>query len=215
MKTVTFVPIKLHSQKITNMIFLPIAGRPLCWHLCNTLLKIKSIDEVYVFCSEDNVLNYLPDGIRFLKMDKSFEGDSATELDIYREFIKQVDADLYILAHATSPFIKESSIEDALYHVLSGEYDSAFSAKRVQTFAWFQGMPINYDLNDVPRTQDMEPVWVETSAFVIFLKEVFTIHNRRTGFKPYIREVAGLESIDIDNESDYELACKLSKIERI
>ena len=118
-----------------------------------------------------------------------------------------------ILAHTTSPFIKVSSIENALNHIINGENDSAFSAQRIQTFAWYQGKPINYDLNDVPRTQDMEPVWVETSAFFMFRKEIFTVHGRRIGFNPYIQEVAGMEAIDIDEKKDYDMALKLYEVE--
>ena len=122
---------------------------------------------------------------------------------------------MYVLAHTTSPFIKVSSIENALSHILSGENDSAFSAERIQTFAWYRGKTINYDLNDVPRTQDLEPIWVETSAFFMFKKEIFTVHNRRIGFNPYIQEVSGIEAVDIDEPKDYELACKLAEAEEI
>ena len=135
--------------------------------------------------------------------------------DIYRSFINEVDSDVYVLAHTTSPFIKTTSIENALSHILSGEYDSAFSAERVQTFAWYDGKPINYDLNDVPRTQDLEPVWIETSAFFMFKKEIFTEHCRRIGFKPYIQEVCGVEAVDIDEQKDYDFACKLAEAEGI
>ena len=98
-------------------------------------------------------------------------------------------------------------------HIINGNNDSAFSAKRIQTFAWYQGKPINYDINDVPRTQDMEPIWVETSAFFMFRKDIFTIYNRRIGFNPFIQEVSGMEAIDIDEKEDYELACQLVKME--
>lgn len=215
MKVVALVPIKLNSQRLPQKNILPIAGRPLCWHICNSLLKAKGIDEVYVYCSNEEVKKYIPDGILYKKREKWLDEDNVKGFDIYREFIREVDADVYILAHTTSPFIKVSSIENALAHVLSGENDSAFSAERVQTFAWYKNKPINYNLNDVPRTQDMEPIWVETSAFYMFRKEIFIEHNRRIGFQPYIQEVTGSESIDIDEKKDYELACKLAEIEGI
>lgn len=215
MKTVAFVPIKLNSQRLPHKNILPIAGKPLCWHLCNTLNNVKNIDEVYVYCSDEAVKNYIPEETRFLRRDARLDGDLIKGFDIYRSFVNEVDADVYILAHTTSPFIKVQSIENALNQVLSDEYDSAFSAERVQTFAWYKGAPVNYDLNDVPRTQDMEPIWVETSAFFIFKKEIFTDHNRRIGFKPYIQEVTGIEAIDIDEKKDYELACKFAEVEGI
>jgi CMP-N-acetylneuraminic acid synthetase len=215
MKTVALVPIKLNSQRLPHKNILPIAGHPLCWHICNVLVQAKGIDEVYVYCSDEAVTQYLPEGTLFKQREKWLDGDLVKGFDIYRSFIDEVDADVYVLAHTTSPFIKVSSIENALCHILSGENDSAFSAERIQTFAWYRGNTINYDLNDVPRTQDMEPIWVETSAFFMFKKEIFTKHNRRIGFNPYIQEVSGIEAVDIDEKKDYDLACKLVEVEEI
>lgn len=215
MKTVAFVPIKLNSQRLPHKNILPIAGYPLCWHLCHSLLQVKNIDEVYVYCSDEKVTQYLPEGTIFKQREKWLDGDLVKGFDIYRNFINEVDADVYVLAHTTSPFIKVDSIENALSHILSGENDSAFSAERIQTFAWYQGKPVNYNLNDVPRTQDLEPVWVETSAFFMFKKEIFTVHNRRIGFNPYIQEVSGIEAIDIDDKKDYDMACRLAEVEGI
>jgi CMP-N-acetylneuraminic acid synthetase len=170
------------------------------------LLKVKGIDEIYVYCSSPEVIDYIPDGIRFLQRDEKLDGDLVKGFEIYSSFIKTVDADFYILAHTTSPFTKPETVESALRKVHSGDYDSAFSARRIQTFAWFDGEPINYDPTDVPRTQDIEPVFIETSAFFIFNKEVFTKYGRRIGFKPYIQEVSGLEATDIDEPEDFEYA---------
>lgn len=214
-KVVAFVPIKLNSQRLPHKNILPLAGHPLSWHLCNSLLQAKGIDEVYVYCSDEAVKEYIPKEVIFQKRDKSLDGDLVKGFEIYKSFIEEVDANIYILAHTTSPFIKASSIENALSHIIDGKNDSAFSAERIQTFAWYKGKPVNYDLNDVPRTQDMEPVWVETSAFYMFRKEIFTIHNRRIGFCPYIQEVTGIEALDIDEKKDYELACKLAEIEGV
>lgn len=215
MKVVAFVPIKLNSQRLPHKNILPIAGHPLCWHLCNTLLKVNNIDEVYVYCSDERVTDYIPEGVILKKRDKKLDGDLVKGFDIYRSFISEVDADVYVLAHTTSPFIKQESIDNALKHIVSGSNDSAFSAEKIQTFAWYKDKPINYDLNDVPRTQDLEPIWVETSAFFMFKKEIFTDYNRRIGFNPYIQEVSGIEAIDIDEKKDYDLACQLAKIEEV
>lgn len=211
MKTVALVPIKLNSQRLPKKNILPIQGKPMCYHVVNSLIQVKEIDEVYVYCSDEEVTNYIPEKAKFLRRDKLLDGDMVKGFDIYRAFINEINADVYVLAHTTSPFIKPDTIENALSHVLCGECDSAFSAEKIQTFAWYKGKTINYNLNDVPRTQDMEPIWVETSAFYIFKKEIFTIHNRRIGYQPYIQEVSGLEAVDIDTKEDYEFALELSK----
>lgn len=209
MKTVALVPIKLNSQRLPHKNILPIAGHPLCWHICNALNGAKGIDEVYVFCSDEKVKQYIPEDTKVLIRDPRLDRDEVKGFEIYAEFIKQIDADVYVLAHTTSPLIKTETIQNALAHVLDGSHDSAFSAQRIQTFAWYQGKPVNYDINDVPRTQDMEPIYVETSAFFIFKKEIFTEHHRRIGYHPYIQEVSDIEAVDIDEKKDYEFALRL------
>lgn len=211
MKVVALVPIKLNSQRLPHKNILPLLGKPLCYHIVSRLLDIKSIDEVYVYCSDKTVTDYIPNEAIFLQRNKLLDGDMVKGFDIYDAFIHEIDADVYVLAHTTSPFIKTSSLENGLQHILDGSHDSAFSAERIQTFAWYQEQPINYDLNDVPRTQDMEPIWIETSAFYMFRKEIFTEHHRRIGFQPYIQEVSGIEAVDIDTKEDYDLAIELAK----
>lgn len=206
MKVVALVPVKLNSQRLPHKNLLPLAGHPLCWHILNTLLKVKMINEVYVYCSDASIIDCIPQGVFFKQRNAALDADHVKGFDIYKSFIDEVDADVYVLAHTTSPFIGAPSIENSLSHVLSEKYDSAFSAKKIQTFAWYKGTPINYDLDDVPRTQDLEPIWVETSGFFIFRKEVFTKYHRRIGFVPFIQEVSGAEAIDIDEKQDYELA---------
>lgn len=208
-KVVAFVPIKLNSQRLPHKNILPIGEKPLCWHITNTILTVEGIDETYVYCSDEKVKDYLHEDIKFLKRDARLDGDLVKGFEIYESFINQVDADVYILAHTTSPFIKSSTIQNALNKILIDGFDSAFSAQKIQTFAWYKGNPINYDLNDVPRTQDMEPIYIETSAFFMFEKEIFTKHRRRIGFNPYIQVVDSVEAVDIDTKEDYEFALKL------
>lgn len=209
-KVVAFVPIKLNSQRLPNKNILPLLDQPLCWHILNSLVETKNIDEVYVYCSDETINNYIPEKVIFLERDKNLDGDLIKGFDIYESFINEVDADIYILAHTTSPFLKPITIESALEKMLLGDYDSAFSAQKIQTFAWYKDQPINYDLNDVPRTQDMEPIYIETSGFFMFKKDVFTKHRRRIGFKPFIQEVDSIEAVDIDNKEDYDLALLIS-----
>lgn len=210
-KVVAFVPIKLNSQRLPKKNILSILERPLCWHILNSLCQAKNIDEIYVYCSDEIIKKYIPEKVIFLRRDKRLDGNLIKGFDIYKSFIEEIDADIYILAHTTSPFLRTITIEAALNKMLYEDYDSAFSAQKIQTFAWYNGEPINYNLSDVPRTQDMEPIYVETSGFFMFRKEVFTEYRRRIGFKPYIQEVDNIEAIDIDTKEDYEFALLISQ----
>ena len=213
MKRVAFVPIRLNSQRMERKNLRELGGRPMMTYLLESLAAAKNIDEVYVFCSNPEVEKYLPAGVKFLRRSEELDQNTTLGREIYDAFTQEVDADIYILAHTTSPFIRTSTIEQAVDAVESGEYDSAFSAERIQTFTWWQGKPLNYALESVPRTQDLEPIYVETSAFFIFKKELWLKHHRRIGFKPYIAVTDRVESMDIDNPDDFTLAEAIVKAE--
>ena len=206
MKTLAFVPIKLNSVRLPNKNILPLAGKPLCWYMLNTLSKVEGIDEVYVYCSDESIKAHIPENVKFLQRPSTLDADLIKGEEIYRSFISSMKANMYLLAHVTSPFTKISSIKNALDKVLHSKNDSAFSVRRIQTFAWYKNSPINYNHANIPRTQDIEPIYVETSAFYIFKREHFTEHNRRIGFNPFMQVVDEMEAIDIDCQEDYELA---------
>jgi CMP-N-acetylneuraminic acid synthetase len=209
MKTVAFVPIKFNSTRLPHKNILPIGDHPMCWHIFNTLLKVKQqslIDEIYVYCSDDKILEYIPRNITFLKRSEELDKDETLGMDIYKSFVNEILADVYILCHATAPLLNEQSIVRGINAINSGQYDSAFSCQKIKTFAWYNNSPLNYDLTHVPRTQDIEPIYVETSGFYIFTKDIIA-KNRRIGYKPKQIDISNIESIDIDYKDDYEMAC--------
>lgn len=206
MKTVAFVPIRLNSQRVSGKNLRSLGGRPLLCHILETLTHVGSIDEVYVFCSDERIRELLPEGIRFLKRSEELDRDTTLGREIYDSFTATVQADLYVLAHATSPFIRAATITDAIEKVHSGQYDSAFSAEKIQTFAWYQGRPLNYALDNIPRTQTIEPVYIETSAFFIFPRELWCSRGRRIGERPYMAVVDRIEGLDIDYPEDFAMA---------
>ena len=139
-------------------------------------------------------------------------GNETLGREIYDAFTAEVVADVYLLAHATSPFIRPATIAAALHKVTDEGYDSAFSAERMQTFAWYRGEPLNYALDAIPRTQEIEPVFVETSAFFIFRREIWCDLHQRIGRHPYVAVVDRIEGIDIDYPEDFALAEVIAKL---
>lgn len=207
MKVVAVVPMKLNNQRLPNKnTKLFTNGKPLCSYILNTLEKVNNIDDIYVFCSDEIIKKYLTNNVKYLKRSSDLDTDTSTMNDILNDFTKKVEADVYVLAHATAPFVKQISFEKCINAVKSGKYDSAFSVKKVQEFLWKDGKPINYKLDNIPRTQDLPIIYKETCGFYIFKKEVLLNYNRRIGLNPYIYEVDEIEATDIDNAFDFEIA---------
>lgn len=212
MKIAFFVPIKMNSTRLQNKMTLPLGNYIFCQHIFNTLVELKeklkdinhSID-IYCFCSDKKIKKLLRDEVIYINRSPELDSDDTKGIDIYLEFIKKVEADIYGLVHATSPFLKSENIMKGLIPVINGTNDSSFSVSKIQTFCWFNGTPLNYDFNNVIQTQKITPIYYETSAFYIFKKEILTIHKRRIGFNPLQIETNRIESIDVDEKEDYEL----------
>ena len=210
MKVASFIPIKLNNQRLPGKNTMILDGRPLCDYIFDTITKVEGIDEKYVYCSDEAILPYVAPyesrGLRFLRRDPYLDGFQVKGLEIIDRFVKDVDADIYVLTHVTQPFTKSESIHGALEKVKSGEYDSAFSAVVLQDYMWMDGKPFNYDMKNIPRTQDLEPIYMETGAFFIFTREVFTKLGQRIGERPYIYEIDQFEAVDVDTAEDFEFA---------
>ncbi len=207
MKITAIVPIKLNNRRLPQKNTKAFTnGKPLCFYILSTLLSIKSIDEVYVYCSNPDIQNFIPEGVKYLKRDTALDQDTTKMNEVLKCFAKDVPSDIYVMTHTTAPFISSKSIEIGIDKVSNGEYDSSFAAKKLQDFLWKDGKPFNYDLSDIPRTQDLTPLYEETSGFYIYKKEVIEKLNRRIGEKPYIVEVGEIESVDIDEAEDFYIA---------
>jgi len=206
MKTVAFIPIKLNNERLPGKNIKAFDnGEPLISYILNTALKVDGLDEIYVYCSSDSIKEYLPEGIKFLKRSKELDLSSASITDIMTSFSNDIDADIYVLLHATTPFLSHGSINKAINAVKNDGYDSAIGAKRYNAFLWKNGKPDNYDTTYIPRTQDLEPFYIETCGLYVFTKDVIN-QKRRVGDKPTLIEVSDIEAIDIDEPVDFEIA---------
>ena len=207
MKIVAVVPMKLNNQRLPNKNIKPFTnGKPLCNYILSTLMECKEIDEIYVYCSDCSIQNYIPDGVKYLKRSEQLDQDTTKMNEVLKCFASDVPADIYVMTHVTAPFVKSTSIQRGLEAVKSGTYDSAFAAKKLQDFLWRDGRPYNYELDNIPRTQDLPILYEETSGFYIYQSSVINNMNRRIGNNPSIIEVDEIESCDIDEMSDFIIA---------
>lgn len=207
MKTVAIVPIKMNNERLSGKNTKSFDnGDPLITYVLKSLSDVKNIDEIYVFCSNEEICEYLPDNVKFLKREEWLDLPTTSITDVLTSFAENVDADIYVLSHATAPFIKSVSIEKGILAVQSGEYDSALSVSKVQEFLWKDNKPFNYNLERVPRTQDLDVMYSETSGFFIYTKDLMLKEHRRVGHKPYLVEVSKIEACDIDEPEDFEIA---------
>ncbi len=213
MKVVALVPIKMNNERTPGKnTKLFDDGTPLIHFILKSLSNAKEVDETYVYCSKEEIKEYLTDGVNYLKRDEKYDTSTADVNDMFYAFSQAVDADIYVLAHATAPFQTPESIDRGVLAVKSGEYDSAIAVTKMQEFVWENGKPMNYNPENIPRTQDLAPLFVETTGMYIFTKEVITNLRRRIGNNPYMLEVSKLEATDINDPIDFEIANAINSV---
>lgn len=204
------VPVKLNSKRLPLKNIKKINGKPLIEWTVETLNKVEEISEIIVYCSDEDIENYITSEHTFIKRNPMLDRDDMNIHNILNTLIIEDDihSDFWILQHCTSPFIKSDTISDMINKVVSGEYhyDSAFSVNKYQKYGWYMGKPLNFNTHNIGFTQTTEPIYIETSGPYIFTEEQYTRTGNRIGSRPYMKVIHFIEGIDIDTKEDFELA---------
>lgn len=210
MKTTLFMPIKMNNERTPGKNIKQFGdGTPLLQVPLNTAIKAKEegfVDRIIVYCSREEIKKYIPNEVEFIQRPAYLDSQETKCGDIIEAFINTISSDIYVMYHATSPFITKQHLIRCIDAVKSGKYDSAFAAKKLQNFMWFDNKPLNFSLSCAPRTQDMKPYYCELSSPYVFTRAVFEKYHGRTGENPFICECSEIEAIDIDYPEDFILA---------
>lgn len=206
MTIIAVMPIKLKNERCPGKNTKLLGDKPLMQYELGSLMETELCDNIYVYCSDPAVIPFIPEGVSFLQRPQFLDLPTSNFTQIFENFMHQQDADVYVYAHATAPYITVETMKQCIDAVKSGEFDSAFCAVKLQDYLWQDGKPLNFDASNLPRTQDLKPIYQETSGVYVFTKEVFLKYKRRIGVKPFIKEVTFKEAIDIDNPEDFDLA---------
>lgn len=205
-KVTAIIPIKMNSKRLPNKNLLKIGEKSLIENTCSILQNSKIIKDVYVYSSSKYLEQILPKGIKFLERNIELDSDETSMNQILKKFSEEIISEIYVLVHSTAPFITIDSIDSGIEAVLSGNYDSSFSVRLLKEFIWDEKNPLNYNLENIPRTQDLKGYYIETSGFYVFERTLITDFNRRIGFNPKKILINDIEAIDIDEKLDYEFA---------
>ena len=212
MKVTAIMPIKLNNERLPGKNTKLLGSKPLLQYELDSLKKTNLLDSINVFCSSEEIISFLPSGVNFVKRSKELDLPTSNFNQIFDSFLKLVDSDIYVYAHATAPFVTVDTMIECINAIKLGKYDSAFCASKIQDYLWQDGQPLNFDATNVPRSQELKPIYRETSGVYVFTKEVYLNYHRRIGGNPFIKELSIKESVDINNPEDFDLAQSLLNI---
>ena len=212
---VALLPMKANSDRVKSKNFKLLNGKPLFQWILDSLLSLPEVSKVVINTDARSILaEYgLIDSERVQIRDRKLEicGDLVSMNLILADDLANVTADVYLMTHTTNPLLSSATIRKALQKFLAaksnGTVDSLFTVNRFQTRFYRQdGSAVNHDPNNLIRTQDLEPWHEENSNLYIFTSESFAATQARIGQQPLMYETPRLESIDIDDSVDWQLA---------
>ena len=217
MKITALLPMKANSERVPGKNFRIINNKPLFRWILDELLAVPAISQVIINTDARHKISpLLADDSRVILRDRddSICGDFVSMNKVIDDDVRNVPSDVYLMTHTTNPLITAGTIGAALAKFQEeaerGDADSLFSVNQVQGRFYDKNIsPINHDPNRLIRTQDLEPWFEENSCLYLFTKASFVGSGSRIGKRPAMFVTPKLESIDIDDQADWELASAL------
>jgi CMP-N-acetylneuraminic acid synthetase len=212
-KLIALLPMKEHSERVPNKNMKSFCGAPLYHAIVKKLQQSEYISQIAIdtdskIIREDALRNF--HNVVIIDRPEELCGDFVSMNLVLENDLNQLPGEHFLQTHSTNPLLTVETLNSAVktYFNSLKEYDSIFSVTRWQTrFYWQNGGPVNHNPEELIRTQDLSPVYEENSNFYIFSKDSFRKANsRRIGSRPKMYVVERLESIDIDENIDFELA---------
>ncbi|MBL7897111.1 MAG: acylneuraminate cytidylyltransferase family protein [Crocinitomicaceae bacterium] len=213
------LPMKGHSERVPAKNLRLFNGKPLFYHVLETLDKSEHINKIIVNTDSDEIASKalsVSDKVIVHDRPEAIRGDMVSMNEIINHDVLLSGDQYFLQTHSTNPLLTVKTINKAIakFKEEIDVIDSLFSVTRLQTrLYWKDGKPVNHNPMELLRTQDLPPVYEENSNFYIFTRDSF-IHSgkKRIGLKPLMFEVDKLEAVDIDEPADFILAEALQKL---
>jgi CMP-N-acetylneuraminic acid synthetase len=185
-------------------------------HVLRTLLDVPAVRVVVIDTDSDTIIEqcarHFPSVVCIRRPDNLLGGEVPMTAVLQHD-AGIVQSDWYLQTHSTNPLLSLSTVVRAIEQLSAtlDVHDSLFSVNRLQTRLYDgEHRPMNHDPDRLVRTQDLPPVFEENSNIYLFSADQIA-NGRRIGEHPLLFEMDRLESVDIDEESDFVLAEALQR----
>lgn len=215
------VPMKGHSARIPGKNIKRFCGMPLLCRVLDALGAAKRIGRIVVDTDSEKiraVVRAHDSRIMIIDRPENIRGDFVSMNDVIGHDIAVAGGDHFLQTHSTNPLLSSSTVDKAVdmyFSLLKRGYDSLFSVIRHQARFYDKDVrPVNHDPGNLIRTQDLDPLYEESSTFYIFSRMSFSRGRRRIGSKPYLYEISSREAVDIDEPDDFAFAESIYRSQR-
>ena len=173
--------------------------------------QLKQIPElkIYVNSDSDEILDVaIACNVNTIKRDPYYATDHVSINEVYENLAESVKHEHILFAHITSPLVQLNSLVECLeiYKNLSTEYDSLATVTNIHKFLWHDTEAVNYDPENMPRSQDLPTYYMLNFAFNILSRKLMIERKNIIGKRFYPFALTELESYDVDTEEEFTTA---------
>lgn len=208
-KIVAVVPVRKGSQRVKSKNTTEFHDTTLLDLKLNVLKNVKGLSRIIVNTDcevcKDIAISH---GVELYERDDYFASSNVTNDVHWRHIAEVTNSEFLMLAQTTSPMVRVSTYENAIKQFFdnSCQFDSVNSVSAEKKFLWKNGEPLNYDINKTPKSQDLPDIVSLNFAITIINKENMYSRGNVVGENPNFIELDRIESLDIDEQIDFEFA---------
>ena len=222
MKRLAIIPARSGSKGLKDKNIIDVCGKPLISYTIEAALKSNMFDKVIVSTDSakygEIVQKY---GAEVIYRDENISNDKATTYMVIEDLLEKINCkyDYFVLLQPTSPLRTERHIREAveLFEKQIEKYDFLVSVKEAEHGSALvkpikEDGSLKYfdtDFSNYRRQEYKE--YSPNGAIIIGKPEAYIERKHFFGAKSLAYIMNEVDSIDIDNELDYDFACLCMK----
>ena len=201
------IPARGGSKRIPEKNIINLCNKPLICYVIEE--SLKATKNVFVSTDSEKIKSVCSRyEVNIVDRPSELATDTTSTNLVIEHFLKTTpDIKYFACVQPTSPLLNVEYLRRAFKKIKNMNYNSIISVYEEKQFHWNKnGIPINFSINNKPRTQDMQSWYVENGAFYITSKEDFFKNNNLINGKVGFVSMSKIDSVDIDDYEDLEFA---------
>ena len=206
---VAVVPVRKSSQRVKSKNTRPFADTNILELKIKVLKQLPSIDDI-IINTDCEVATEIAKahGVSCHVRDEFYASSIVTNDQHWKHIAETTPGDAILMAQTTSPLVRLSTFKTSIDAFLSpdNQHDSINSVSVEKKFLWLDGKPLNYDRSSTPKSQDLPNIVSLNFAITLIDRELMISRKNVVGENPKFIELDQFESVDLDEQIDFEFA---------
>ncbi len=211
-RMIAMIPARLGSKRIPKKNLRYLGGKPLVQYPIDLALQIPEFESVWVNTESKELGKAIESmGAKFHRRPEEFSRDNCTNREFTYHFMCNHECDYVIMVNSTSPLLRLETIKSFVEFVNENDYDTVLSVVSEKAESFYEGKPLNFDINNKVNSQMLKPIDKTVWALTAWKRDTFMSIEQNGkcpvfGGKLGTFEIPKDESCDLDTEEDWRIA---------